>query len=102
MNPYSNTEIRVAEYSLRMKEVADVVGKGREALAALRGQLENIGRLEQYYAKEWKSDFEADERGEICRDIDRGVLSEDALYNLLDDIHELRDEFRGWAESIRV
>ena len=31
----------------------------------------------------WLSDYMADERGELPRDLKRGVLSEDGLYNLL-------------------
>ena len=31
----------------------------------------------------WRSDYMADERGELPRDLKRGVLSEDGLYNLL-------------------
>ena len=32
---------------------------------------------------EWREDYEADERGEIPRDLTRGVLSQDALFDLL-------------------
>ncbi len=38
----------------------------------------------------WKDDFEADERGELPKDLRRGVLSEDGLYNLLDSESLLR------------
>ena len=31
----------------------------------------------------WLQDYEADERGEIPRDLKRGVLSQDGLYDLL-------------------
>ena len=34
----------------------------------------------------WLSDYEADERGEIPAGIKRGVLSQDGLYNLLQEI----------------
>ncbi len=32
---------------------------------------------------QWLSDYESDERGELPKDLKRGVLSEDALFNLL-------------------
>ena len=32
---------------------------------------------------EWREDYEADERGELPPDLKRGVLSQDALYDLL-------------------
>ncbi len=53
--------------------------------------MDNITLLDKYYAGEWKSDFEADEKGEINKDIDRSILAEDTLYDLLDEIHALRD-----------
>ena len=31
----------------------------------------------------WLQDYECDERGELPKDLKRGVLSEDGLYNLL-------------------
>lgn len=35
---------------------------------------------------QWLADYEADERGELPKNLKRGVLSQDALYNLLDEI----------------
>lgn len=98
---YSDAEIRVAEYSHRMKSVQDAVEQGWIALDMLQDQKDNIGLLDKYYAEEWKSDFEADEKGEINKDIDRSILAEDTLYNLLDEIHELRDSLREFVDSIR-
>ena len=34
----------------------------------------------------WRKDFEADEKGKLPAGLKRGVLSEDGLYNLLDEI----------------
>ena len=35
----------------------------------------------------WLQDYECDERGELPKDLKRGVLSEDGLYNLLITVH---------------
>ena len=35
----------------------------------------------------WLQDYERDERGELPKDLKRGVLSEDGLYNLLITVH---------------
>lgn len=48
----------------------------------------DIQALEEYYQTSWLSDFEADERGELPDDLRRGVLSEDALYDLLHEADE--------------
>lgn len=43
--------------------------------------------LIQYYESgQWFADYECDERGELPQDLKRGILSEDAIYNLLCDI----------------
>ena len=50
---------------------------------------ENISLLETYYTSgKWRDDYEADERGELPPDLKRGVLSQDALYKLLDELKE--------------
>ena len=98
---YSDAEIRVSEYSHRMKSVQAAVEQGWIALDMLRDQTDNIGLLDRYYAEEWKSDFEADEKGELNKDIDRSILAEDSLYDLLDEIHQLRNSLRSYTDSIR-
>ena len=46
---------------------------------------EKLAALEAYYTSgEWREDYEADERGELPPDLKRGVLSQDALYDLLE------------------
>ena len=39
--------------------------------------------VEYYEGGQWLQDYEADEQGLIPKDLKRGVLSEDGLYNLL-------------------
>ena len=52
----------------------------------------DVKRLEAYYTgPQWKADFEMDERGEIPRDIKRGVLSEDGIYDVLERNKEIMD-----------
>ena len=46
---------------------------------------EKLRLLEDYYTSGlWLEDYEADERGELPLDLKRGVLSQDALYDLLE------------------
>ena len=45
---------------------------------------EKLAALESYYTSgQWLADYEADERGELPPDLKRGVLAQDALYDLL-------------------
>ena len=45
---------------------------------------EALGILAEYYTSdEWKQDFADDEAGLLPKDLKRGVLSEDGIWNLL-------------------
>ena len=50
----------------------------------------DIAKLEAYYnSPQWRKDFEADEAGKLPKDLKRGVLSEDGIWNLLSNYKEL-------------
>ena len=52
-----------------------------------------IDELEAYYTSDvWKQDFADDEAGLLPKDLKRGVLSEDGIYNLLEESKELTGE----------
>ena len=43
--------------------------------------------LRDYYSGgQWLLDYEADERGELPADLKRGVLSQDGLWNLMEEL----------------
>ena len=52
-----------------------------------------IDILSEYYGSdEWKQDYADDEAGLLPKDLKRGVLSEDGIWNLLADWREARHE----------
>lgn len=68
-----------------------------ESYQALKGQ---IAELEDYYeSPQWMLDFSADEAGALPRDLKRGVLSEDGIYNLLELQKEVLAELRKTGEE---
>lgn len=53
---------------------------------AENGDLEVLRRLSDYYSSPaWKRDYAADEAGLLPKDLKRGVLSEDGIYDLLNE-----------------
>lgn len=55
--------------------------------AALKGNQGGIGLLKRYMDSGlWQKDYEADEAGLLPTDLKRGVLSQDGLWNLLEDL----------------
>lgn len=80
---------RISYYEALMQEAEGLLRSPdptEEDLARLRTLAE---KLEAYYAgDDWKRDFADDEAGLLPK-VKRGVLSEDGLYNLLDEIRNL-------------
>ena len=77
----------------RMEEILDKSGKAvrdlQEALNRYVALEEEIRELELYYTGgQWQKDFADDESGKFPRNLRRGVLSEDAVFDFL----ALRDE----------
>ena len=59
-----------------------------------RRAAELVQELESYYnSTEWKQDYTADEEGLLPKDLKRGVLSEDGIYNVLELYRERVEEF---------
>lgn len=57
--------------------------------ASAQPDAEKLRLLEAYLVSgEWLEDYEADERGEFPPELKRGVLSQDALYDLLEEASE--------------
>lgn len=82
-----------------MEEALDVSAAAirdlTEALDGYEAVVDRIHQLEEYYdSGDWRADFEADEAGLVPEDLKRGVLSEDALYDLLTEHEEVRKRMR--------
>ena len=83
----------------RIAHMEDLYDKSNEVIQNLETALEDfahlrpdIAELEAYYdGGDWRKDFEADEAGKLPKDLKRGVLSEDGLWNLLEEYRELKE-----------
>ena len=79
----------------RISKYEKIMDKAKEEMAKPDApkskKLKNLMKeLEDYYLSyEWKKDFEADEEELLPGDLKRGVLSEDGIYDLLDEYKEL-------------
>ena len=76
-------EQRLDRASAAVIELSAALDKYEAAQEALR----TLG--EYYGSEEWKQDYADDEAGRLPHDLKRGVLSEDAIWNLLADNHGL-------------
>lgn len=82
-----------------LDEAASAVAGLHAALERYVGLTDRLEELYEYYGSElWMADFEADEAGLLPEDLKRGVLSEDAVYALLEENRELLEELSGFAQ----
>ena len=57
---------------------------------------DNYKALKKYMdSGKWLKDYEADEKGELPPDLKRGVLSQDGLYDLLQDASDVIISLKG-------
>lgn len=81
---------RIKRMESYLDEAALIVKELSAALEKYEKMEKKYYKLEEYYGSSaWLGDFEADEAGLIPADIKRGVLSEDAVYNLIIEHKEL-------------
>ncbi|MBQ6654141.1 MAG: DUF4298 domain-containing protein [Erysipelotrichaceae bacterium] len=95
--------VRITEYE-RMMDEAYRLMKAERLNARDEFHLRQlISSLKEYYESSlWKQDYEDDENGLLPRDLKRGVLSEDGLFDLLDDyrqyLHDRSAEYEFLSE----
>ena len=71
-----------------LKRLSSALDKYEEAKA-------DIAALASYYgSNDWKQDFAADEAGLLPKNLKRGVLSEDGIWNLLEEHRELQERMK--------
>ena len=81
---------RIKQMELRLDKVTAAMIELLAALEKYEAVQKDIKVLDEYYvSKEWKKDFSDDEAGRLPADLKRGVLSEDAIWNLLSNAREL-------------
>jgi len=81
----------------RITHMENLLDKSTEVIHRLEQALEDfatlqpdIAELKAYYTSpQWRKDFEADEAGKLPKNLKRGVLSEDGLWNVLEDYKRL-------------
>ena len=92
---------RIAEMETMLVKAEAAVHSLSSALDQYESVTDQLHKLEEYYVSgEWRSDFESDEDGLIPDDVRRGVLSEDALYNILADNDELLERIQQYLTTI--
>lgn len=89
---------RINEMEHRMERASAAVMELSAALDRYAAVVDDLDALSAYYTSDnWKKDFADDEAGRLPANLKRGVLSEDGLWNLLEDNRELRGRMMEMA-----
>ena len=87
----------------RIKAMERSLDRASQAVMKLSAALDDyadaqadIRQLEAYYgSNEWRQDFADDEQGRLPKDLKRGVLSEDGIWNVLVDNRQLNTRLQS-------
>ncbi len=92
---------RIKNMESKYDDVKPKIEAFRQSLENMKKAYDDMKILSDYYSGEWKKDYEADEQGKIPKDLKRGVLGQDTLYDLFTDYSEIADEMKNLAEKIK-
>ena len=91
---------RISEMERRYERVDEALQAFEKAVEAIVGLEDDIQKLDAYYSgDEWKADFEADERGLLPKELKRGVLAEDTLWDLLNRVDTIKQRIIDFSET---
>ena len=81
---------RIKQMELHLDRASSAVMQLSAALDNYIDVQESISALDEYYSSDdWKQDYADDEAGLLPPNLRRGVLSADAVWNLLSDTKEM-------------
>lgn len=91
MNQSQLDRIRAMEQALNESSAA--VQALSAALAQYEAVLPQLSALEEYYVSPlWMQDYDDDSAGKLPADLCRGVLTQDALYDLLGENDQMKQD----------
>lgn len=81
---------RITQMEACMDASEEALKKLSEALDFYEQNQKTLQKLFDYYGSTlWMKDYDDDEAGKLPADLKRGVLSEDTVYDLITDHHDL-------------
>ena len=94
MNNFSELQ-RIRKMERHLNRASAALKRLSSALDKYDEAKEDIAVLSAYYASnDWKQDFADDEAGRLPKNLKRGVLSEDGIWNLLEEHRELQERMK--------
>jgi hypothetical protein len=83
---------RIERMEQNLERATDALRVLNDALDEYEAAQDALHELDTYYCSDtWKQDFSDDEQGKFPNTLKRGVLSEDAIWNVLEDYRALKE-----------
>lgn len=83
---------RIERMEQNLERVTNALRVLNDALDEYEAAQDALHELDTYYGSDtWKQDFSDDEQGKFPNTLKRGVLSEDAIWNMLEDYRALKE-----------
>ncbi|MCR4890416.1 MAG: DUF4298 domain-containing protein [Ruminococcus sp.] len=98
---YDTALERIMDMECRFDRVQSALSELQKSVEAYSDVLDDIAGLDDYYSGDWRSDFSADENGELPAGLKRGVLSEDGLWNFFEENRELREQMQDLCDKLK-
>ena len=83
---------RIERMEQNLERATDALRVLNDALDEYEAAQDALHELDTYYGSDtWKQDFSDDEQGRLPNTLKRGVLSEDAIWIILEDYRALKE-----------
>ena len=83
---------RIERMEQNLERVTNALRVLNDALDEYEAAQDALQELDTYYGSDtWKQDFSDDEQGRLPNTLKRGALSEDAIWNILEDYRTLKE-----------
>lgn len=93
-----NHVVEMTEIYEEHKKLLDKLSSSLEEFKNHQKELEKLEKY--YYSEKFMEDYDASNKGEIPDDINQGILTEDAIYDLLGDNYYMARELLDLANYI--
>ncbi|MDU5230038.1 MAG: DUF4298 domain-containing protein [Anaerococcus sp.] len=91
----------IVELTKIYEDHKELTNKLTDALKDFRDHQKELEKLEKYYySEDFMKDHDASNKGEIPSEINQGILTEDAIYDLLGDNYYMAREMLDSANYI--
>ena len=94
---------RIERMERNLERATNALRVLNDALDEYEAVQEAFHELDSYYGSDtWKLDFSDDEQGRLPKDLKRGILSEDAIWNLLENYRTLKERLESFPSLLSI